>query len=250
MGEGLFGDARGEGRAEAETEDDAAYAAADDPTAEIEPVGEAAGEGAEAPARRKKHGSRKAAAAALGAGAVAIAVIAGAGIASIASRTAIDSGREDTYEQAQAGTGADAQEPSASQGSSGGAAAQAVHEHSWQPQYGVVHVDRQAHVEHRAAVAEAQAVRETVCNRCQAVITGKTAEHRAETGHDAWTTNVPVMEEVEVEPARDVEVVDAEEHDEYRLAGYACECGAELTADEARETGVWREADEQRAEAE
>lgn len=46
---------------------------------------------------------------------------------------------------------------------------------------------------------------------------------------------------------QDVEVTDREAHDEYRLAGYSCECGKMLTLDEAKESGMYSEADEYQA---
>lgn len=120
-------------------------------------------------------------------------------------------------------------------------------EHVWKPMYSVVHVDKQTHVEHRDATYKQETVSETVCNDCKAVITGKAQEHIEKTGHSGFTRGVPVLEDVLDAPAQDVEVTDREAHDEYRLAGYACECGKMLTLDEAKEAGVYSEADEYQA---
>ena len=118
-------------------------------------------------------------------------------------------------------------------------------EHVWKPMYSVVHVDKQTHVEHRDATYKQETVSETVCNDCKAVITGKAQEHIEKTGHSGFTRGVP--EDVLDAPAQDVEVTDWEAHDEYRLAGYSCECGKMLTLDEAKEAGVYSEADEYQA---
>ena len=56
-----------------------------------------------------------------------------------------------------------------------------------------------------------------------------------------------MLEDVLDAPAQDVEVTDREAHDEYRLAGYSCECGKMLTLDEAKEAGVYSETDEYQA---
>lgn len=117
-------------------------------------------------------------------------------------------------------------------------------EHVWKPMYSVVHVDKQTHMEHRDATYKQATVNETVCNDCKAVITGKAQEHIEKTGHSGFTRNVPVIEDVVDVPAHDEEVVDWEAHDEKRLTGYSCECGKKLTLDEAKEAGVYSEADE------
>ena len=114
----------------------------------------------------------------------------------------------------------------------------------WQPVYGTVHVEKQTHMEHKDATYKQETVNETVCNDCKAVITGKAQEHIEKTGHSGFTRNVPVIEDVIDVPAHDEEVVDWEAHDEKRLTGYSCECGKKLTLDEAKEAGVYSEADE------
>lgn len=117
-------------------------------------------------------------------------------------------------------------------------------EHVWQPEYSVVHVEKQTHMEHRDATYKQATVNETVCNDCKAVITGKAQEHIEKTGHSGFTRNVPVIEDVVDVPAHDEEVVDWEAHDEKRLTGYSCACGKKLTLDEAKEAGVYSTTDE------
>lgn len=132
----------------------------------------------------------------------------------------------------------------ASQSTASAADAHQAAEHVWQPVYGTVHVDKQTHMEHRDATYKQETVNETVCNDCKAVITGKAQEHIEKTGHSGFTRNVPVIEDVIDVPAHDEEVVDWEAHDEKRLTGYSCECGKNLTLDEAKETGVYSVSDE------
>lgn len=131
-----------------------------------------------------------------------------------------------------------------SQSTASAADAHQAAEHVWQPVYGTVHVEKQTHMEHRDATYKQETVNETVCNDCKAVITGKAQEHIEKTGHSGFTRNVPVIEDVIDVPAHDEEVVDWEAHDEKRLTGYSCECGKNLTLDEAKETGVYSASDE------
>lgn len=137
-----------------------------------------------------------------------------------------------------------AESQQASQAAENAADAQQSAEHVWKPMYSVVHVEKQTHMEHRDATYKQETVNETVCNDCKAVITGKAQEHIEKTGHSGFTRGVPVVEDVLDTPEQDVEVTDQEAHDEYRLAGYSCECGKNLTLDEAKETGVYSESDD------
>lgn len=132
----------------------------------------------------------------------------------------------------------------ASQSAASAADAHQAAEHVWQPVYGTVHVDKQSRIEHKNATYKQEIVNETVCNDCKAVITGKAQEHIEKTGHSGFTRNVPVIEDVIDVPAHDEEVVDWEAHDEKRLTGYSCECGKNLTLDEAKEAGVYSASDE------
>lgn len=139
-----------------------------------------------------------------------------------------------------------AESQQASQSTASAADAQQSAEHVWKPMYSVVHVEKQTHMEHRDATYKQETVNETVCNDCKAVITGKAQEHIEKTGHSGFTRGVPVVEDVLDTPEQDVEVTDQEAHDEYRLAGYSCECGKNLTLDEAKETGVYSESDDKK----
>lgn len=139
-----------------------------------------------------------------------------------------------------------AESQQAPQAAENAADAQQSAEHVWKPMYSVVHVEKQTHMEHRDATYKQETVNETVCNDCKAVITGKAQEHIEKTGHSGFTRGVPVVEDVLDTPEQDVEVADQEAHDEYRLAGYSCECGKNLTLDEAKETGVYSESDDKK----
>lgn len=139
-----------------------------------------------------------------------------------------------------------AESQQASQAAENAADAQQAAEHVWKPMYSVVHVEKQTHMEHRDATYKQETVNETVCNDCKAVITGKAQEHIEKTGHSGFTRGVPVVEDVLDTPEQDVEVTDQEAHDEYRLAGYSCECGKNLTLNEAKETGVYSESDDKK----
>ena len=138
---------------------------------------------------------------------------------------------------------AESQQASQSTASAAADAHQAA-EHVWQAVYGTVHVEKQTHMEHKDTTYKQETVNETVCNDCKAVITGKAQEHIEKTGHSGFTRNVPVIEDVIDVPAHDEEVVDWEAHDEKRLTGYSCECGKNLTLDEAKEAGVYSASDE------
>lgn len=137
-----------------------------------------------------------------------------------------------------------AESQQASQSTASAADAHQAAEHVWKPVYGTVHVEKQTHMEHKDATYKQETVNETVCNDCKAVITGKAQEHIEKTGHSGFTRNVPVIEDVIDVPAHDEEVVDWEAHDEKRLTGYSCECGKNLTLDEAKEAGVYSTTDE------
>lgn len=116
--------------------------------------------------------------------------------------------------------------------------------HSWEPVYGIVHLEKKTHMEHVDATYKEVTEYETLCNVCKQPVTGKAQEHSEKTGHTGFTTNVPVVKEVVDSPAKDVEVTDQEARDAYALTGYRCDCGKSLTLDEAKETGVYDPADE------
>ena len=116
--------------------------------------------------------------------------------------------------------------------------------HTWEPVYGIVHLEKKTHKEHVDATYKEVTEYETLCNVCKLPVTGKAQEHSEKTGHTGFTTNVPVVKEVVDVPAKDVEVTDQEAKDAYALTGYRCDCGKSLTLEEAKETGVYDPADE------
>lgn len=120
--------------------------------------------------------------------------------------------------------------------------------HTWEPVYGIVHLEKKTHKEHVDATYKEVTEYETLCNVCKQPVTGKAQEHSEKTGHTGFTTNVPVVKEVVDEPAKDVEVTDQEAKDAYALTGYRCDCGKSLTLEEAKETGVYDPADEYEGE--
>lgn len=116
--------------------------------------------------------------------------------------------------------------------------------HTWEPVYGIVHLEKKTHKERVDATYKEVTEYETLCNVCKQPVTGKAQEHSEKTGHTGFTTNVPVVKEVVDEPAKDVEVTDQEAKDAYALTGYRCDCGKSLTLEEAKETGIYDPADE------
>lgn len=168
----------------------------------------------------------------------AAAVVAACGVGAIVGQTIAEQGAAQQTKPAES--------QQAPQAAENAADAQQSAEHVWKPMYSLVHVEKQTHMEHRDATYKQETVNETVCNDCKAVITGKAQEHIEKTGHSGFTRGVPVVEDVLDTPEQDVEVTDQEAHDEYRLAGYSCECGKNLTLDEAKETGVYSESDDKK----
>lgn len=190
----------------------------------------------EATAEQTKERARRA----LTGGVAAAAVVAACAVGAIVGQAIIGQG---AVQQAKPAESQQASQPSANEPD-----AHQTAEHVWQPEYSVVHVEKQTHMEHRDATYKQATVNETVCNDCKAVITGKAQEHIEKTGHSGFTRNVPVIEDVVDVPAHDEEVVDWDAHDEKRLTGYSCECGKKLTLDEAKEAGVHSEADEKQGD--
>lgn len=186
----------------------------------------------EATAEQTKERARRA----LTGGVAAAALVAACAVGAIVGQAIIGQG---AVQQAKPAESQQASQPSANEPD-----AHQTAEHVWQPEYSVVHVEKQTHMEHRDATYKQATVNETVCNDCKAVITGKAQEHIEKTGHSGFTRNVPVIEDVVDVPAHDEEVVDWEAHDEKRLTGYSCECGKKLTLDEAKEAGVYSTTDE------
>ena len=104
----------------------------------------------------------------------------------------------------------------------------AAHEHSWEPVYETVSHEAETEEVEVPAQYERQTSLETVCNVCGATVTGAEAEHRAQTGHSAFTPGVPVERDVETSPAHTEEKVVKEAFDEQVETGReTCStCGA------------------------
>lgn len=124
------------------------------------------------------------------------------------------------------------------------AEAQSEISHTWRPVYEEAAAEAKTRVEHVEATYKEVTELETLCNVCKEDVTGHAAEHSEQTGHEGFTTNVPVQKTVVDVPAHDETVTDAPAGTVKRLAGYACACGKSLTVDEARQSGVWSADDE------
>ena len=124
------------------------------------------------------------------------------------------------------------------------AEAQSEISHTWRPGYEEAAAEAKTRVEHVEATYKEVTELETLCNVCKEDVTGHAAEHSEQTGHEGFTTNVPVQKTVVDVPAHDETVTDAPAGTVKRLAGYACACGKSLTVDEARQSGVWSADDE------
>ena len=95
------------------------------------------------------------------------------------------------------------------------------HAHQWVEGVETVHHDAETEQVEVPATYKSVIEDETVCNTCQAMVTGKASEHQAQTGHSSFTTNVPVEKQV----------VDQEAHTEDRVVKEAW--------DEEVPSGVW-----------
>lgn len=107
--------------------------------------------------------------------------------------------------QAEPGTEGGEEAAAEAQGGEG----EAEHTHDWSAVYALRDVPAVTHVEHHDAVYGTETSYETVCNECDAIVTGATREHTEETGHTGFTTNVPIENEVVEQEAYDETVVDA-----------------------------------------
>lgn len=102
----------------------------------------------------------------------------------------------------------------------------AVHEHVWQPNTELVHVEPDTHEVAHDADYEVVYVPHTVCNVCHEVIDGVTVEHAAATGHEGHTTGVPVPEKHLAHDAWVETVTDEDAHDELVTVSETCAlCG-------------------------
>ena len=97
------------------------------------------------------------------------------------------------------------------------------HTHTWQPVYEMKHTDEVNHIVYHAAEYGIQTKNETICNVCKEIITDEVAEHKASTGHNNYTTDVPQQYRVETKAAWDEVVVDTPAKDELVITEYKCE---------------------------
>lgn len=109
--------------------------------------------------------------------------------------------------------------------------------HEWRDDYRIEHVDAQTHEVVHPATYMTVEIMHTVCNVCGAPIDGKTAEHAAETGHEGYTTSVPVAETV-LDAAEWTEtVVDVPAEDVLFYNGRVCKVCGEAEPVDAPEAG-------------
>lgn len=109
-------------------------------------------------------------------------------------------------------------------------AAEETCQHEWEEVRTTIHHDAVTHnVDHDAEYRTVTRYH-TVCNICDAQIDNQIAEHKAETGHYSWSTNVPFEEQELVKEAYTQTVTDQEAFDEQIVMGRKCKkCGkAEL----------------------
>lgn len=85
---------------------------------------------------------------------------------------------------------------------------ESAHEHAWEPVLELRDVPAVTHLEHHDAIIGTQISYETVCNMCNAIVTGATGEHTNATGHPSFTRNVPIENELVERAAWDETVID------------------------------------------
>lgn len=142
--------------------------------------------------------------------ALAIVALVGGFAGTVLGNAWLDQSAEPSVEAEQSERGdASGNEASASEGDQSAVAdVSENHVHDWTAVYELVDVPAATHVEHHDAVYGTETVYETACNECNAIVTGTTREHTAETGHTAFTTNVPIVNEVVEQEPYDETVVD------------------------------------------
>lgn len=194
-----------------------------------EPAAQAEGEPAAEAAARAPRRLSPAAAAAIAAGAVALVAVAAAMGAQHgpSGETGAAEYREPSAPTAVA-TATTASDEAAVADGSPSSERPAAHEHSWEPVYETVGHEAETEQVEVPAQYERRTSLETVCNACGATVTGVEAEHRAQTGHSAFTPGVPVERDVEVSSAHTEERVVKEAFDEQVETGReTCStCGA------------------------
>lgn len=182
------------------------------------------------------------------AGAVALAAVCAIGLAAGAGAGGTTAGNapdpEPASEAPQIAVPDDDRQPSDKTGQTAAAARKTEESHTWKPVYEEVSTEAKTHTEHVEATYKEVTELETLCNVCKQDVTGHAREHSEQTGHEGFTTNVPVEKAVVDVPAHDETVTDSPAGTEKKLVGYACSCGKELTLEEAKQTGVWSADDE------
>lgn len=172
--------------------------------------------------------------------AIAAAVLACCAAAAIAWTAA--SGQNDSHGYADDGPVAVSGAVSGGSDDAGGGSSQAAkatstrvgdHAHQWVEGVETVHHDAETEQAEVPATYKTVIEDETVCNACQAVVTGKAAEHQSQTGHSSFTTNVPVEKQVVDQEAHTEEKVVKEAWDEEIPSGvWTCStCGATRDTD-------------------
>lgn len=106
-------------------------------------------------------------------------------------------------------------------------------EHQWTPKLQTREVEATYKTEDVPEVTETYTAYHTICNVCHEVIDGNVSEHKAQTGHSGYTTDVPRQETRVVTPATTRQVVDVPAHEETFWNQEICsECGAVQDVDE------------------
>lgn len=101
------------------------------------------------------------------------------------------------------------------------------HVHSWQQNVELEHHDAITHQVTHDAIMGTALVPHTICNACEDVIDGQTAEHAEATGHLSYTPDVPRPEPYVAQAAWAETVVDQEAYDEVVVRTETCsECDA------------------------
>lgn len=101
-----------------------------------------------------------------------------------------------------------------------------THIHNWQADTRLVHHDAVTHDVTHPAVYEDVAVLHTVCNECHQTIDGATDAHYEATGHENYTTNVPVIETKQKSAQWIETITDADAYDELVTETETCSsCG-------------------------
>ena len=98
--------------------------------------------------------------------------------------------------------------------------------HQWQDVSEVVHHDAVTHEVNHPAEYEQKTVTHTVCNICGSKIDNIIDQHKKETGHYSWTSDVPFQENVMTKGEYTETVVDKEAYDEVVVKNQICNiCG-------------------------